>query len=95
MNGTSCTGNGLDEFADARMHYNPETCPHPLHAGDLPPLLESNGNAYMNILLNKFDIKDIIGKVISIHDMPDDFKTQPSRRFRKENCLRKNRIFTL
>lgn len=78
MNGTSCTGNESDEFADAKAHYNPVRCPHPLHEGDLPPLLENKGKAYMSILLNKFDIKDIIGKVIIIHDMPDDFTTQPS-----------------
>lgn len=32
----------------------------------------------MNVLVNKFKIKDIIGKVLIIHDMPDDFTTQPS-----------------
>ena len=32
----------------------------------------------MNILINKFKIKDIVGKVIIIHDSPDDFTTQPS-----------------
>ena len=32
----------------------------------------------MSVLINKFKIKDIIGKVIIIHDMPDDFTTQPS-----------------
>ena len=46
--------------------------------GDLPPLIENNGYAYMNVLINKFKIKDILGKVIIIHDSPDDFTTQPS-----------------
>jgi len=32
----------------------------------------------MSILSNKFKIKDIIGKVIIIHDSPDDFRGQPS-----------------
>ena len=32
----------------------------------------------MCVLINKFKIEDIIGKVIIIHDMPDDFTTQPS-----------------
>lgn len=76
--GTSCTGNKEDEFANALAHYNPGNCSHPYHAGDLPPLLENNGYAYMSVLVNKFKIKDIIGKVIIIHDSPDDFKTQPS-----------------
>jgi Cu-Zn family superoxide dismutase len=78
MNGTSCTGNSNDEFANAKGHYNPENCPHPYHTGDLPPLLENNGYSYMSIFLNKFKIKDILGKIIIIHDMPDDFTTQPS-----------------
>lgn len=77
-NGTSCTGNINDQFADARTHYNVNNCPHPYHPGDLPPLIENNGFAYMNVLLNKFELDDVIGKVIIIHDMPDDFTTQPS-----------------
>lgn len=80
--GTYCAGNMSDEFAEAKMHYNPTNCPHPYHAGDLPPLIESNGYAYMEVLLNKFKVKDIIGKVLIIHDMPDDFTSQPSRKFR-------------
>ncbi len=46
--------------------------------GDLPPLIENNGYAYMSVLLNKFSINEIIGKTVIIHDMPDDFTTQPS-----------------
>lgn len=57
-NGVSCTGNNEDEFADAGMHYNPTNCPHPFHSGDLPPLIENNGYAYMSVLINKFKIKD-------------------------------------
>mgnify|MGYP001024354297 FL=1 len=77
--GTSCTGNATDEFANAKSHLNPTKCPHPFHMGDLPPLIENNGQAYMSILINKFKIQDIMEKVVIIHDMPDDFTTQPSR----------------
>lgn len=76
--GSSCTGNLTDEFANAKSHLNPTNCPHPFHFGDLPPLIENDGYAYMSVLINKFKIKDIIGKVIIIHDSPDDFTTQPS-----------------
>lgn len=76
--GNSCTGNANDEFANAKAHFNPTNCEHPFHAGDLPPLIENNGYAYMSVLINKFKIKDILGKVVIIHDSPDDFKTQPS-----------------
>lgn len=78
MNGVSCTGNSVDDFYDAKSHYNPLACPHPFHAGDLPLLIESDGYCYMSVLVNKFRINDIIGKVIIIHDMPDDFMSQPS-----------------
>ena len=76
--GNSCTGNTEDDFADVGMHYNLTNCPHPFHIGDLPPLLENNGYAYMSVLINKFKIKDILGKSIIIHDKPDDFTSQPS-----------------
>ncbi len=76
--GTSCTGNLEDEFANAKSHLNPNSCPHPFHIGDLPPLIENNGFAYMSVLINKFKIEDILGKVIIIHDSPDDFNSQPS-----------------
>lgn len=76
--GCSCTGNANDAFANAKSHLNTTNCPHPFHIGDLPPLIENNGYAYMTVLINKFKIKDIIGKVIIIHDMPDDFTSQPS-----------------
>ena len=76
--GVSCTGTKKDEFSNAGSHYNPNQCPHPYHPGDLPPLLENNGYAYMSVLINKFEIKNVIGKTIIIHDSPDDFTTQPS-----------------
>ena len=79
--GTSCTGNLEDEFANAKSHLNPTNCPHPFHIGDLPPLIENNGFAYMSVLINKFKIKDILGKVIIIHDMPDDFTTRAKWKF--------------
>ena len=85
--GTSCTGNKEDEFVNAGTHFNPNNCPHPYHVGDLPPLLENNGYADMSVVLNKFKIKDIIGKVLIIHEMPDDFTSQPSRKFWQKNCL--------
>lgn len=76
--GTSCTGNKEDEFANALSHYNPKNCKHPYHAGDLPPLFENKGYAYMVFLTDRFKVEDIVGKVIIIHSKPDDFTTQPS-----------------
>ncbi len=76
--GGSCTGNGEDEFADVKGHYNPNDCQHPYHAGDLPPLFENNGYAYMSVLTNRFTVREIIGRTVIIHSKPDDFRTQPS-----------------
>ena len=73
--GNSCTG---IDFEDSKKHFNPSNLNHPYHLGDLPPLIECNGYAYMQVLVNKFKIEDIIGKTIIIHDGTDDFKTQPS-----------------
>lgn len=76
--GISCTGNTQDPFSDAKGHYNPKNCPHPYHAGDLPPLFGNNGYAYMSVLTNRFTVSEIIGRVVIIHEHPDDFMTQPS-----------------
>ena len=73
--GSGCKGKG---FPDSGMHYDPEGVPHPSHAGDLPPLLFSNGQAMLELCTDRFRVKDIIGKVIIIHLNADDMTTQPS-----------------
>ena len=74
----NCSGNNLDPFANVGTHYNLENCNHPEHAGDLAPLFENNGYAYYSFLTNRFTVKEILNRSIIIHDMPDDFITQPS-----------------
>lgn len=76
--GGSCTGNDEDAFADVGTHYNPTDCPHPYHAGDMPPLFSANGTAFLAFLTDRFDVNKIIGKTVILHDSPDDFSTQPS-----------------
>lgn len=76
--GKSCTGNEADPFADAMTHYNPQNCPHPYHAGDLPPLFGNQGYAFSMFLTDRFTTQEVIGKTVIIHDKPDDFTTQPS-----------------
>lgn len=73
--GGSCQGEG---FSESGAHFDPGQVPHPLHAGDLPPLLGDQGYAYMKVLTQRFRVKDVIGKTIVIHSEPDDFRTQPS-----------------
>ena len=76
--GNLCSGNESDPFADALTHYNPYDCPHPHHAGDLPPLFANNGYAFQVFLTNRFSVSEIIGKTVIVHSNPDDFTTQPA-----------------
>lgn len=76
--GTSCTGNEKDAYADTKMHYNPEGCPHPGHSGDMPPLFSNNGSAFMAFMTDRFTVEEIVGRTVIIHSNADDFTTQPS-----------------
>ena len=76
--GGSCSGNEIDSFADVMGHYNPYSCPHPYHAGDLPPLFGVSGRAVSVFLTDRFSVSEILGKAIIIHSSPDDFTSQPS-----------------
>ncbi len=72
--GTTCD----DNFANTGTHYNPTNRKHPKHEGDMPPLFSNNGEAWFAFFDQRFNINDIIGKVVIIHDNPDDFTTQPA-----------------
>ncbi len=73
--GGSCGGS---QFSSAGGHFNPGKVTHPRHAGDLPPLLSYNGRGYMAVMTDRFSIRDIIGRTIVIHSMPDDLRTDPA-----------------
>lgn len=76
--GNSCSGNATDRFANVRSHYDPHNCPHPYHAGDMPPLFGASGKAFSAFLTDRFKVNEIIGKTIVIHASADDFTTQPA-----------------
>ena len=76
--GSTCSGDDTDPFADALTHYDPQQCPHPYHAGDLPPLFGVRGYAVSIFLTGRFSVREIVGKTVIIHSMPDDFTTQPA-----------------
>lgn len=76
--GEDCGSNGQEPFSNTKGHYNLGDCPHPYHAGDLPPLFENDGYAYMSFLTNRFTATEIIGRTVVIHLKPDDFHSQPS-----------------
>ena len=76
--GSSCGNPAGDAFQAAGGHYNPGNCRHPFHAGDMPVLEESEGRAWMAFYTNRFLPDEIRGRTVIIHDMPDDYRTQPS-----------------
>ena len=67
-----------DAFPNTMGHYNPKSCPHPYHAGDLPPLFSADGRAVLVFLTNRFTIEEILERSIILHSSPDDLTTQPS-----------------
>ena len=73
--GTACTGT---DFSDSKGHYNPDNQPHPMHAGDLPPLFSVGGRAFLAVLTGRFHFSEVVGRTVIIHDNPDDFTTQPA-----------------
>lgn len=76
--GEMCTGDRKDPFKNAGVHYNPDNCQHPEHAGDLPPLFENKGTAWMAFYTDRFTPEEVVGKTVIIHEDPDDFRSQPS-----------------
>ena len=78
-------GMHIHEFGDCTLpfdktgtHYNPNNLEHPMHAGDLPSLLNNDGYAYEAFYTDRFQIEDILGKSLIIHSRRDDFMTRPS-----------------
>lgn len=76
--GSSCAGSADEPFSAAQGHYDPERCPHPAHAGDLPPLFSNGGYALQAFLTDRFTVGEILGRTVIIHDRPDDFTSQPA-----------------
>lgn len=71
--GTCCC-----DYEKTGGHYNPSGEMHPAHAGDLPVLFSNNGYNYSVFYTNRFIPAEIIGRTVIVHEMPDDFRTQPS-----------------
>ena len=73
-----CSGNTKDAFADVGMHYNPQKCAHPAHAGDLPPLFGNHGYAWGAVFTERFQVADVLGRSVIVHAGLDDFTSQPA-----------------
>lgn len=76
--GSTCTGDETDPFKDTGMHYDLNNCKHPHHTGDMPPLFGNTGYAFQMFYTTRFRPEDVVGHTCVIHDMPDDFISQPS-----------------
>lgn len=74
----SCTGDAEDEFANAGMHFDMNSCPHPAHSGDMPPLFAFHGYAWNAFYTERFTPDMVLGRSVIVHSQPDDFHTQPS-----------------
>ncbi len=73
-----CCDGGDQPFHCAGGHYNPAGRPHPDHAGDLPVLLANDGLAYTIVYTGRFRPEEVVGRSVIIHDMPDDYRSQPA-----------------
>jgi len=68
-----------NDFGGAGGHYNPNSLPHPMHAGDFPMLLATDNNdAYLTFVTTRFTIKEVINRSVIIHMDADDYTSQPS-----------------
>ena len=72
------TGDCAPPFEETGNHYNPSDMPHPMHVGDLPPLLGNQGYAFSVFFTSRFQVQDILNRSLIIHSAPDNFTTQPS-----------------
>ena len=88
-------GTPEDPFALAEGHYNPDNCPHPYHAGDLPPLFGNKGIAWSAFLTDRFRVGDVIGKTVLSTALPTFYVPSPPaipvknslRGHRKDKCF--------
>lgn len=68
-----CRQGGDVDFASAGGHYDPTgAARHPEHAGDLPNLLSSGGEAFMICYTGRFRPGDVVGRSVILHRHPDD-----------------------
>lgn len=76
--GRDCSGAKDMAFAGAGGHFNPDNCPHPAHAGDLPPLFGNRGHAWSAFYTERFAPETVTGRTLLVHGRRDDFTSQPA-----------------
>lgn len=76
---SNCTvGDFSHPFMTSGSHWNPTNEPHPFHAGDLPPILSTNGTGMMSVYTSAFTVREVLGKSFVLHERADDLTTLPS-----------------
>lgn len=76
--GLACAGTAEEPLANTKGHFNPYGKEHPLHAGDMPVLFANNGKAWGAFYTERFLPGEVLGRTVVIHDMPDDYRSQPA-----------------
>lgn len=76
--GDCSIGDTSNPFSDAKSHYNSTNMSHPMHTGDLPPILSANGIGILSTFTNRFTVDEVIGKSFILHEGYDDFTSQPA-----------------
>lgn len=71
-------GDCRNNFSNTGMHLNPNNKLHPCHLGDLPPLLNNNGYAYLCFYDGFLTLEEVLGRSLVIHRNRDDFASQPA-----------------
>lgn len=76
--GDCSIGDKNNPFTSAKSHYNPTNTEHPMHVGDLPPILSANGIGILSVFTNRFTVDEVVGKSFILHEGYDDFTSQPA-----------------
>ena len=76
--GNCAEGSPENPFPGSGSHLNLTNQPHGNQTGDFPVLFSNNGYSRMTFFTDKFNVRDVIGKSIIIHENPDDYRTQPA-----------------
>ncbi|WP_158893324.1 superoxide dismutase family protein [Amycolatopsis anabasis] len=81
-NGSGCVADPAQPsntwFVSADAHWNPGGGTHGHHAGDLPSLMRrDNGTVEMQFRLDKFAVRDVLGRAVIVHVGPDNFGNIP------------------
>lgn len=71
-------GDCTPPFDKTGEHYSLTPEPHPMHSGDLLPLLGNQGYAWAAFYDKRIVTPELMGRSVIVHRMRDDFTSQPS-----------------